>query len=96
MLVTPANGIVLQARSAAGGITSILSQMPDVTAPYWVRLTRTGNSFTGYASSDGTSWTSFGSVTIPMAATTYLGLPATSHNNANLGAALFNNIQITP
>ena len=29
----------------------------QVKAPYWVRLTRAGNVFSGYLSPDGTTWT---------------------------------------
>lgn len=39
-------------------------------SPRWLRLTRTGDTLTGYASADGTSWTTVGSVRLA-------GLPAT-------------------
>ena len=42
---------------------------PAVTAG-WLRLARTGDTVTGYASPDGTAWTRVGAVTLP-------GLPAT-------------------
>lgn len=41
-------------------------------APRWLRLTRTGDTLTGYASADGTAWTAIGSAHLA-------GLPATVH-----------------
>ena len=49
------------------------------TAPRWLRLTRAGGVITGYDSTDGTSWTKIGSVTLPgLAPTVQAGLLATS------------------
>lgn len=46
-----------------------------VTAvPTWLKLARTGNTITGYASSDGLTWATTASSTISMAATIYVGL----------------------
>lgn len=58
-----------------------------------MRLTRVGNVFTAYRSPDGVTWTSLGSETIAMAATIQVGLAVTSHNNAVLGSATFDNVQ---
>ena len=65
---------------------------PSHGAPYWVRIVRQGNTFTGYASADGSSWTSIGSQTIAMAATAYIGLCVTAHNNAMVAAATFDSV----
>jgi hypothetical protein len=35
-------------------------------APFWLRLSRNGNTFTGSFSSDGWSWTDIGSSVVPM------------------------------
>jgi hypothetical protein len=37
-----------------------------VEAPQWVKLVRSGNSFTGYLSPDGVSWTQLATESIPM------------------------------
>ena len=47
--------------------------------PYWVRVVRSTNSFSGYVSPDGTNWTRVGAVkTINMATNVYVGLAASS------------------
>ncbi|MCL5098699.1 MAG: Ig-like domain-containing protein [Candidatus Omnitrophica bacterium] len=51
------------------------SQPPKTTHPnVWVRLKRAGNSFSGFWSSDGLSWTAFAQRTLDMPAATFLGL----------------------
>jgi lysophospholipase L1-like esterase len=49
-----------------------------LSTPYWVRLIRFRNRFTGYMSPDGYRWQELGSVEIPMSHTFYVGLPACS------------------
>ena len=54
------------------------------TQPYWFKITRSGNSFTGYRSPDGVTWTQVGSTTtIPMNATIYAGVAVTSHDESS-------------
>jgi hypothetical protein len=64
--VTPRNGAVFQYRSSAGGGSSS-NNVTGPTAPYWVKLVRSGNTFTGYCSSDGANWTQVESATFSMA-----------------------------
>ncbi|HXJ71210.1 MAG TPA: lamin tail domain-containing protein, partial [Candidatus Dormibacteraeota bacterium] len=40
----------------------------------WLRVTRSGSTFTGYTGVDGTSWIQLGSVTISMSGTIYIGM----------------------
>jgi lysophospholipase L1-like esterase len=49
-----------------------------LSTPYWVRLIRFRNRFTGYMSADGYHWHELGSVEIPMGHQFYVGLPACS------------------
>jgi regulation of enolase protein 1 (concanavalin A-like superfamily) len=79
MVVTPGQGVSFQYRIATGGGSEETTQS-DITAPQWVRLTRTGNTFTGEYSDNGTTWTTLGSVDMPMLLDTYIGLCLTSHN----------------
>jgi regulation of enolase protein 1 (concanavalin A-like superfamily) len=65
------------------------------SAPVWLRLVRRGNQFTGYFSSNGTSWTTAGSATINMAATAYVGLAVTSRMDSELSRATFTNLQLS-
>jgi hypothetical protein len=79
--ITPGNGVAFQRRTTTGG-SAVTTAGPLVTAPYWVRLVRSGNTFTSYASPDGGTWTEVGSDTIAMASNVFIGLAVTSHNNA--------------
>jgi len=45
----------------------------------WVRLKRVRNQFTGLVSNDGKTWKEYGSYSMDLTATIYLGLAATSH-----------------
>ncbi|NJO01496.1 MAG: T9SS type A sorting domain-containing protein [Bacteroidia bacterium] len=66
---------------------------PTVSSlPQYVRMVRSGNTFTGYVSSNGTNWTQVGSTSIVMNQTIYVGLAVTSHNNAALTTATFANV----
>jgi hypothetical protein len=96
-LLTPAtaNGYRFQARTTTGGTTSRPTSGTGA-APRWLRLTRSGNSFTAFSSANGTSWTSLGpAVSISMQTTILVGLAVTSHNTASLATAVFDNLGIT-
>jgi hypothetical protein len=94
MVITPGNGASFQRRTATAG-ASAHTPGPLVVAPYWVRLVRSGSTFTGYASSDGVAWTQVGSDTVPMGTNGYVGLAVTAHNNAALCTATFSNVSLT-
>jgi glucuronoarabinoxylan endo-1,4-beta-xylanase len=89
--VTPGNGVAWQARTSTGGSTTNTATS-GLNAPYWVRLVRSGNTFTAYRSPDGITWTQSGSTTLSISSTVSLGLAVTSHNNSSLCAATFDNI----
>ncbi|MEM7315757.1 MAG: hypothetical protein AAF497_21675, partial [Planctomycetota bacterium] len=46
--------------------------------PYWVRLTRQGNAFSGYVSEDGKSWQKLVTLTVELPNELYAGLTACS------------------
>jgi len=93
MIESFSKGLAFQRRTATGGISTATSGAL-AAAPYWVRLDRVGNTFTGYQSTDGVMWTVVGSDTIPMAATVLVGLGATSHNIASAQTATFDNVSV--
>ena len=92
-VVTPDNGTSLQYRPQAGGGCSLLWG-PGLSAPAWVKLVRSGNTFSGAASTDGVTWTSIGSVDIPMGTVVYIGLCVTAHNNSLRACALIDSVSI--
>jgi RHS repeat-associated protein len=64
--------------------------------PYWVEVARTGNTFNGYISLDGTIWMPVGtSQTINMAQAVYVGLGASSQSTTTLKTATFDNVSVT-
>jgi RHS repeat-associated protein len=82
-------------RASTGG-SSTYSSLGAVSLPYWVKLVRSGNTFTGYASPDGVNWTQIGSTqTITMATNVYIGLAVASQNTTSLGAATFDNVSVS-
>jgi regulation of enolase protein 1 (concanavalin A-like superfamily) len=95
--ITPGNGFTFQWRSAAAGASNSISGPPANTAPNnWVRLTRSGPLVTAYVSANGSTWTEIGTTMLTMGTSVSVGLAVTSHNNAALGTAAFDNVSVTP
>ncbi len=94
VVLTPGNGVAFQRRLTTGGGT-VNTSGASVVAPYWVKMVRSGASFSGYSSPDGNVWTLVGSDTITMAASVFFGLPLTSHNNTVLCTATMDNVSVT-
>ncbi len=94
MAVTPGAGTTFQSRPNPGDITAE-TLGGGFAAPYWVRLVRSGSTFSGYQSSDGVTWTLVGSQTISLASSVYVGLAVTSTNTAALCAATFDNVTVS-
>jgi hypothetical protein len=91
-VVTPGSGTDFQYRIDTGGVTGNAGPTAH-QAPYWVRIKRTGSTFTGYVSPDGSSWSQQGSTTIEMAEEAYIGLCVTSHAEGVLCTAVFDNVK---
>jgi hypothetical protein len=92
--LTPSNGVRFIRRTSTGGSSSATAGAA-VVAPYWVKLTRSGDTFTAYQSANGSTWTRIGSaVTIRMRTSVYVGLAVTSRNNSTLGTATLENVSI--
>src|SRR6516164_4779783 len=83
-------------RASTGGNTTTQSQS-NVNLPYWVKVVRSGSTFSGYASVDGVNWTQVGTTqTITMAQNVYIGLAATSNsNNSTTETATFDNVSVS-
>jgi len=64
--------------------------------PYYVKLTRVGNDFTGSISPDGVTWQQAGdSVSVQMAGSVLVGLAVTSHSAGNAVSATFSEVATT-
>ncbi len=93
-IVTPARGVSFQRRTSTNG-GSAHTTTSGLSAPYWVRMVRSGNTFTSYRSTNGSSWTNQGSVTISMNSSVYVGLVTTSHNDGTLCTASLDNVSVS-
>lgn len=79
-------------RASAGVAMTINKSIPPCYPNMWLRLSRTGNLFSGYASYDGDAWFSLGSATLSLPATLYVGIAAASHANGQTASASFQNL----
>jgi hypothetical protein len=97
VFVTPSNGVAFQYRNSTGG-TSGNENDTGLSAPYWVAIVRSGNTFSAYRSPTGAqgSWVLVGSKTIYMGSSVYIGLAVTSHDNSVLSTSTFDNVTATP
>lgn len=95
VFVTPANGVAFQYRGATGGASGNVNTT-GLAAPYWVKIVRSGSTFTAYRSANGWSWTTIGSQSIPMGSVAYIGLAVTSHKDGVLCEASIDNVSATP
>jgi len=94
MVVTPGNGTSFQRRTSTDGSSDHTTPGDGFTAPYWVRLVRSGDTLTGYRSSDGSGWSEVGSATVSMATDVYIGLAVTAHNDGTLCTAEIDNVTV--
>lgn len=93
--LSPSNGTALQQRAATGGAGGSSATSSAIRAPYWLRLTRSGNTFTALQSADGAFWTTIGSTTVTMSTNAYIGLAVCSVNDGRLMQAAFDHVAVT-
>jgi autotransporter-associated beta strand protein len=86
--------VFVSSRSGTNGGFSSTSGITGAAPPRWLRLTRVGNTFTGYTSADGTNWTQLASVNVTMNSDIMAGIAMTSRNNAVLDTATFDNVRV--
>jgi regulation of enolase protein 1 (concanavalin A-like superfamily) len=88
-------GIFFDVRSSTGSMTSEPGTQ-SATLPYWVKVTRSGSTFSSFVSSDGATWVQLGaSQTVAMGQNVFIGLCVTSGDAASLATATFDNVTIT-
>ncbi len=104
-LVSKGNGVLYQWRSETGqaSLNIPVGLRVSKTAPYWVRISRSGNVFRSFISEDGVTWVAkespdladSGPVEIEMPQEVYIGLALTSHADGSLVTAVFDQVQTT-
>jgi RHS repeat-associated protein len=83
-------------RPTPGAYTNQQSASQAVTLPYWVKLTRSGATFSAYEAPDGINWTQVAtSQTITMSQNVFVGLAVSDEDNNGTSTATFDNVSYT-
>ncbi len=92
------------ARATTGGPTlsnavanaNALSAIPGVIPNAWLRIVRSGDSFTTYSSADGSAWTELmAATTIAMGNPVLVGAGVNSHRNGQVATATFSDFTVS-
>jgi hypothetical protein len=94
MTVTAADGLYNLYRPLKTGTSGSMRGSGNASAPYWVKLVRTGDTFKAYESPNGVAWTLLNTRVIKMAAAVYVGLAVTSHTFTRWAEATFANVVV--
>ncbi|NYF77947.1 Ig-like domain repeat protein [Granulicella arctica] len=79
--------------SISTAATALADSSSLLVAPYWVQLTRAGNTFTASVSANNVNWTQVSQQTITMPATIYAGLALASGNTTLPTTATFDEVR---
>ncbi len=94
----------LVTRATRGGDTILAGASANLGAPhvvygrfsqpYWLRLARAGNTFTGSISPDGQAWTSVAAATVPLGNIVSAGLPVSSRLSQVTTSVTFDHVTV--
>jgi len=93
MEVTSGGGLGFQYRTATGGDSAFVPGV-NFAAPFFVKLVRAGDVFTGYSSPDASNWTLAGSVTNVMSSMVDFGMIVNSHVPTLFNVSKFGNVSL--
>jgi hypothetical protein len=80
-LATPnISGAFFESRTATNGLAAFSGSFPVNYPNTWLRLKRSGTTFSGFAGFDGTNWAQLGTVTMALPTTVYFGFVVSSYN----------------
>jgi phosphatidylserine/phosphatidylglycerophosphate/cardiolipin synthase-like enzyme len=94
VVVTPGRGVAMQYRPEYGATSVQVAVIPGI-APEWVRLRRLDNRYTGYASEDGITWRTIGTIAVESLSFVPV-LAVTSHDNSSATTAVFEEATVRP
>ncbi len=83
------NSVMFKYRTSTGGTTTYATNIPNISGPVWLRLTRSGNTFTGFYSTNGTTWITVRSVSISMPTALRVGMAVTARSDTQTATAQF-------
>jgi hypothetical protein len=95
------NGGAFQNRATTGlnmgtnDATSNTNSTGVIAPPYWVKLERVGDTFNGYTSSDGNTWTIVASTDVVMTGPVYIGICVTAGHAGEQRTFQFDGIKTT-
>ena len=92
MVINASNGAAFMTRATPGGPTSSTADFGSEAVPSWVKLARSGDTFTAYHSTDGVNWVEEGNATVAMVETVSVGLAVVSLDNSLLGTATLDQV----
>ena len=96
-IATPGmSGCFFDSRLATNGSSLQAGAFPVNVPNTWLRLSRAGTLFTGYASYDGETWTQLGSASMGMTDPIYVGLAVTGNDPTTAAVARFVSFGNTP
>jgi regulation of enolase protein 1 (concanavalin A-like superfamily) len=86
---------ILATERTTTGASSSYQSVGSATLPNWIKLTRSGNVFNMYSSSDGVNWAQLGtSQTVSMASGVYIGLAVSNRLTTSLATATFDSVSV--
>jgi len=96
VLVSPGAGIKVQVRSTLGGTTTKLAN-PAGTVPTYLKVSRSGNTFSASTSANGVTWSPIAgsTVVINLGASLLGGLAVTSHHAGVLGTVTMDTVTVS-
>jgi len=97
VFATPSNGIAAQWRTAQGGSSGQVTTAG--TAPVYVKIVRSGTTYSAYTSPDGSTWTLVPNSTKTLTNLTgslLEGFAVNSHNTGQLSTVVYNSVATTP
>lgn len=92
--VTTKNGIATQARPSPRETSENGERKSELKAPYWLKLSREGDSIKGYVSPEGIKWQKLEGTVLPFAENAYVGIAVTSHDNKAICKTIVSNYKL--
>jgi fibro-slime domain-containing protein len=90
-VMPPTSGISFYNRTSAGG-SFVEYCATSGTCPKWLRLSKTGNTFTADTSTNGVTWSNVCTQNVTMTDPVYVGLAVSSRNLGTVCTAVFSNL----
>ncbi len=93
IFITPSEGVMFLYRQSQGESAGIQADI-SYSGPVWLKLTISGGTVTGYASTDGTNWAQIGQAAVALGAAPTVGLASASGTPNTTSAATFANVAV--